>query len=81
MVLEVLFLFLLELLPEEPEPEDPPVPPLPPGDEPPEDPSITDIPKTGDTSHILFYTMLMFASGIILILLGIMGREDTHETS
>jgi hypothetical protein len=32
-------------------------------------------PKTGDTSNIMLYTMLMYGSGIILILLGISGKR------
>lgn len=69
--------------PDEPPPEDPPPedpsPEDPPEDLPPEDPPKdyppTDSPKTGDTPHILLYTVLMYVSGIILILLGITGKR------
>ena len=46
----------------------------PPDDPPPEDPP-PDSPKTGDSSHILLYTVLMYVSGVILILLGITGKK------
>ena len=36
-------------------------------------------PKTGDTSHILLYTLLMYGSGAMLILLGLTGRRRSHE--
>ena len=41
-------------------------------------PTVTppsDSPKTGDTPHIMFYTILMYVSGGILILLGITGKR------
>ena len=38
-------------------------------------PSGTDVPKTGDTSNIMLYILLMYASGISLVLLGIMGKK------
>lgn len=45
----------------------------------PEDPSPdvppSDSPKTGDSSHILLYTVLMYLSGTVLILLGITGKK------
>lgn len=40
-----------------------------------ETPSPTDDPKTGDTANILLYTVLMYLSGSMLILLGIAGRR------
>lgn len=49
-------------------PDDPP-PDAPPPDDPP------DSPKTGDSPHILLYTVLMYVSGIALILLGITGKR------
>lgn len=36
-------------------------------------------PPTGDTSNILFYTILMYVSGSILIILGIAGKRKRHE--
>ena len=39
------------------------------------EPASTDAPKTGDTTNILLYTILMYASGISLILLGITGKR------
>lgn len=67
-------------LPDEPPPDEPPPDdPLP--DEPPpeellpDDPPPTDAPKTGDTPHILLYTVLMYVSGMILVLLGITGKR------
>ena len=41
--------------------------------------SPSDSPQTGDTSHILLYNVLMYASGIILILVGITGKRKHHE--
>lgn len=38
-----------------------------------------DSPETGDSSNILLYTVLMYASGIVLILLGITGKRKRHE--
>lgn len=40
----------------------------------PDDP-LPDSPKTGDSSHILLYTVLMYGSGVVLILLGIAGKK------
>ena len=34
-----------------------------------------DIPETGDSPHILLYTVLMYVSGVILILFGITSRK------
>ena len=39
----------------------------------------TDPPKTGDTSNLLLYTVLMYVSGTMLILLGIWGKRNNHE--
>lgn len=71
--------------PEEPPPpdvppaEEPPLEPPPeedfPEEDPPKDSPPSDAPKTGDTPHILLYTALMYASGIVLILLGITGKR------
>ena len=36
-------------------------------------------PKTGDTSNILLYVIMMYVSGSILILLGIAGKRKKHE--
>ena len=36
-------------------------------------------PQTGDTSNILLYTVMMFASGTMLIILGIAGKRKQHE--
>jgi hypothetical protein len=36
-------------------------------------------PKTGDTSNILLYAILMYVSGSILILLGIAGKRKKYE--
>lgn len=44
----------------------------------PDDPSI-DPPKTGDTTNVLLYTVLLYVSGTILILLGIAGKRKRHE--
>lgn len=44
-----------------------------PDDPPPDDPP--DSPKTGDSPHILLYTVLMYVSGVVLILLGITGKK------
>jgi hypothetical protein len=40
-----------------------------------------DIPQTGDTSNIMFYVVLMIVSGSMLIILGIIGKRNTHEQS
>ena len=36
-------------------------------------------PPTGDTSNIMLYTLLMFMSGAMLIILGITGKRNRHE--
>ena len=36
-------------------------------------------PKTGDTSNLLFYALLMFISGTLLVLLGIAGKRNRHK--
>ena len=43
------------------------------------DNSPSDSPQTGDTSHILPYTVLMYISGALLILVGITGKRKRHE--
>lgn len=35
----------------------------------------SDSPKTGDSPHILLYTALMYASGIVLVILGLTGKR------
>lgn len=39
----------------------------------------TEPPKTGDTANILLYTVLMYVSGTMLIILGIAGKRKRHE--
>ena len=77
----------------EPPGEDPPVdnppagdtpteqPPVqePPVEEPPERPGPADSPVTGDTPHILLYTVLMFVSGAVLLILGMTGKRMRDE--
>lgn len=36
-------------------------------------------PQTGDSSNLLLYMLLMFASGMMLILLGMTGKRKRHE--
>lgn len=36
-------------------------------------------PQTGDTSNILLYTVLMYVSGTMLIILGLAGKRKRHE--
>ena len=36
-------------------------------------------PKTGDTSNILLYAVLMLVSGALLVILGITGKRNRHE--
>lgn len=36
-------------------------------------------PPTGDSSNIMLYSILMYASGAVLIVLGITGRRKRHE--
>ena len=43
----------------------------------PEDPGPP--PQTGDRYHVLRYTVMLYASGITLILLGITGKRKRHE--
>lgn len=38
-----------------------------------------DTPKTGDTSNIMLYSILLYLSGSILILLGIVGKRKHYE--
>ena len=44
-----------------------------------QDPSNPPPPQTGDTSNVLLYTILMYASGTMLIILGIAGKRKRHE--
>ena len=44
----------------------------------PDSPSPTP-PPTGDTSNILLYTVMMYMSGTMLIILGIVGKRKRHE--
>ena len=62
------------------QPDSPPPGPNPPGNNPPGEnpPGVTppsDSPHTGDTPHIMLYTVLMYLSGAVLILLGITGKR------
>ena len=68
------FLLTNTRLPDEPPPEDPPSE-NPPMEEPSEELPFAPPPKTGDTPHILLYTVLMYVSGAVLILLGITGKK------
>ena len=46
----------------------------------PDDPEKPDTPsKTGDTTNILLYAVIMYVSGTGLILLGILGKRYRHE--
>lgn len=36
-------------------------------------------PQTGDTTNILLYTVMMYVSGMMLIILGIVGKRKRHE--
>ncbi len=38
-----------------------------------------DAPQTGDTSNIMLYVILMLVSGSMLIILGIIGKRNSHE--
>ncbi|MBR5520106.1 MAG: Cna B-type domain-containing protein [Clostridia bacterium] len=53
--------------PDMPTPDDPDVPPTP--DAPP------DNPQTGDTANVMLYIVLMFISGIMMVLLGVTGKR------
>lgn len=70
-----------EIPPEDPPADDPegsdsPTPGTPsPGTQPGKEPLPPDSPKTGDTPRIMLYTLLMYVSGSILILLGITGKR------
>ena len=46
-----------------------------------EKPEIPTPPQTGDTSNILLYIILMNVSGILLVILGIIGKRKRHEKS
>ena len=48
-------------------------------EESPGDNTETSGPKTGDTSSVLLYVILMYVSGSILSLLGIAGKRKIHE--
>lgn len=79
--------------PEDPDPEDPDNED--PGNEDPEDmhpggsddpnqqgqgdDPTADTPKTGDTSNLLLYMIIMFISGSLLIILGITGKRKKNE--
>ena len=36
-------------------------------------------PKTGDTSNVLLYTVLMYVSGAMLVILGVTGKRKSYE--
>ena len=60
------------------EKETPPAPPTPPNTEKPKVPNTStnnSLPKTGDGANLSLYAWLMFASGSLLILLGIRKRK------
>ena len=40
---------------------------------------LTGVPKTGDTSNILLYAVIMFVAGSLLIILGITEKRNRHE--
>ena len=68
------FVLTNTLTPENPEDSGDPeldLPDIP--DEP--DPPLSDRPKTGDTSNVLLYTILLYGSGCALILLGIIRKR------
>lgn len=55
------------------------IPDNPPPEEPSEKTPDTSRPKTGDTSNVLLYIIMMYVSGSILILLGIAGKRRKYE--
>lgn len=65
---------LTNTLIDDPPPDDPPPDSPPPDEVLPDDP-LPESPKTGDSPHILLYTVLMYVSGVVLILLGITGKK------
>ena len=74
------FLLINTWQPDQPPPGPNPPRPNPPGGNPPGEnpPSVTppsDSPDTGDTPHIMLYTVLMYLSGAVLVLLGITGKR------
>ena len=74
------FLVTNTAIPDTPTPPDPPDPPEDPEQpDPPTDPEnpTEEPPKTGDTTNIMLYTVLMYLSGAVLILLGITGRKKS----
>ena len=79
------FILTNTLIPEKPPAEDRPSekPPEKPNEKPTEKPTVkppaTENPKTGDTPHILLFTVLMYASGMILVLLALTGKRKRHE--
>ena len=62
---------------EEPSDKPPELEDVPPGETPKDD--KTDVPETGDTPHIMLFTVLMYASGMLLIILGVTGKRREHE--
>lgn len=68
------FILTNTLIPDAPPSDDPPPDSPPPDEVLPDDP-LPESPKTGDSPHILLYTVLMYASGVVLILLGITGKK------
>lgn len=48
----------------------------------PQNPEETpDTPQTGDTSNIMLYVILMLVSGSMMIILGIIGKRNSHENN
>lgn len=45
----------------------------------PDDPPIVEPPETGDTSNILFNTVLMYLSGMLLIIFGVTRKRKRNE--
>ena len=69
-------------IPEEPPVEEPSEKPpetedVTPGETPKDE--MTDVPETGDSPHIMLFTVLMYASGMLLIILGVTGKRSEHE--
>lgn len=42
-------------------------------------PDPSDPPKTGDTDNVMLYTVLMLVSGMMLVILAILGKRKNHE--
>lgn len=36
-------------------------------------------PQTGDTNNVMVYTLVMYAAGILLVILGLLGKRNGHE--